>query len=150
MISDFEIKLMILAVRSSDTPDPGDQYCIGKHFYYRHDYDNAFFWFKEAADQGFGNAQLAVAEMYNNGIGTKKDLQKAFEYSKLAADRGVGPAQLTVAEMYNNGIGTKKDPQKAREYLNLAASKGWFWAPETHDMSKYFENMTGANQDYDK
>lgn len=63
-----------------------DQCLLGEEYFYKGNYDNSFKWNKKAAEQGYVDAQFLLALLYENGLGTKKDLSKAKEwYSKAAA-----------------------------------------------------------------
>ena len=51
------------------------------------DLDEAFRWFKEAAES-FDEAQYRLGEMYQNGWGTKQDLAKAVQCYRKVAEQG--------------------------------------------------------------
>lgn len=51
------------------------------------DYEKAFFWLLKAADQGVYSAQKEVADMYQLGRGTKKDLTLSKFYGDKAAEQ---------------------------------------------------------------
>ena len=62
---------------------------------------------KYLADKGDKEAQLIIANMYYNGIGTVIDRSEAFKYYKFLADGGNTESQVMIANMYYNGIGVK-------------------------------------------
>ena len=89
------------------------------------DHENAFKYYKLAADQGYDVAQNNVAMAYENGEGVEKDLKKAFEYFKLAADQGLAEALANVGYSYEKGQGVKKDIKLAFAFHERAGAKGY-------------------------
>jgi TPR repeat protein len=70
------------------------------------------------AEQGNPNSQVKVAELYEKGIGVKKNLIEAFKWYKKAAEQNNMTAMAEVARCYFNGIGVKKNPKLAKEYYD--------------------------------
>ena len=61
------------------------QHNLGVLYYeWQQDYAQAFYWCLKAAKQGFKLAQLSVAEMYEKGVGVKKDLAEAAYWKTLS------------------------------------------------------------------
>lgn len=52
------------------------------------DYEEAFKWFRLAANQGDNKAQNKLGTMYYIRKGVKKDEMEAFKWYQLAADQG--------------------------------------------------------------
>lgn len=71
--------------------------------------------------------------MYEQGVGTAKDLVKAMEYYKKAADEGnLAKAQFKVGKMYYFGEGVKQDIKQTLKYIHAAFDNGYptaieFW-----------------------
>lgn len=85
----------------------------------------AFNYFKEAADEGYALAQLALGLFcYSNGNGVTKNPKTAFQYFQMAAKQGETGALLAICECYFKGNGAAKNEGKALEYLLLAANHG--------------------------
>jgi len=61
--------------------------------------EEAFKYFKMAADMGYAPSHCAVAIYYKKGWSVEKSDDEAFKYFKLAADQGDAIAQDHLAEM---------------------------------------------------
>lgn len=57
---------------------------LGLNFSY--DEEKAFHWYKRSADNGYFEAFNPVANMYDGGFGTPKNLSKAFEYYRKGVE----------------------------------------------------------------
>lgn len=75
---------------------------------------------KLAAERHDPIAELNLANMYYNGVGTPQCFEKAFEWFSKAADAGLGEAQALLAFMCYNGIGCKASEETAKFYMALA------------------------------
>lgn len=75
--------------------DVGSQVRIGDYYHAKGDFNKAFKWYQLAAENGHYDARRAIAYMYEDGQGTRKDLFKAYvlkrkmqlKYTRLK-DRG--------------------------------------------------------------
>ena len=65
------------------------------------DLKKAFDWYKKAAEQGHGNAQYALGEMYMCG-GVEADDEKAVYWYKKAAQQGVYEAMDALVKVYGD------------------------------------------------
>ena len=74
------------------------------------DEEEAFRWFKLAADQNHPEALNALASCYFNGDGVSQDFDKAFDLYQRAADLGLSDALVNVGRMYQFCIGPCKIP----------------------------------------
>ncbi len=75
------------------------------------------------ADQGYANAQWALASMYQYGDGVRQNYATAFKWYKLAAEQGNAIAQNSLGEMYLQGQGVTLDRIRALMWFNVYASK---------------------------
>jgi TPR repeat protein len=91
-------------------------------------------------------AQLGLAHMYQNGIGTKPDVKRAFELFTLAAEQGLANAQYSLGVIYRDGIGTKPDVKRAFELYTLSAEQGL--AQAQHNLGCMYANGTGVEQSF--
>ena len=57
------------------------------------DFEQARFWYRQAADQGHARAQNNLGAMYRQGLGMPQDFQEALRWFRRAADQGNGGAQ---------------------------------------------------------
>lgn len=78
--------------------------------------EQAFAWYKKAADQGNVLAMIRLADYYDDIEGSEK---QAFEWYKKVGEKNDSWAMLRVAQYYEKGRGIKKDYEEAfRWYLN--------------------------------
>lgn len=99
------------------------QFDVGNYFYYGYSEVNiepnaeiAYSWYKKAADQNNGNAQLMVAYCLENGIGTDTNEDKSIEYYEKSASNGIAEAYLNLANIYSR----KKMYDKSLELYKMA------------------------------
>jgi TPR repeat protein len=64
---------------------------------------------RQAADQGYANAQSNIGWLYHNGWGVPQDYAQAMAWYQKAADQGFAAAQSNIGWLYENGkVGVKK------------------------------------------
>ena len=63
------------------------------------DYERAFYWFYNAAEQGHAEAQFALGALYAAGDGVKQNAELAVAWYGKAADQGHAWAIRMLAEM---------------------------------------------------
>jgi TPR repeat protein len=88
------------------------------------DPEQAFYWYKKAADFYDPYACMRVADALYKGVGTTKDIPASFKYYLQAADE-YAEAMYFVGKMYYTGEGTAKDTKLATEWLKLSAGNGY-------------------------
>lgn len=64
------------------------------------DYERAFYWFCNAAEQGHAEAQFALGALYAAGNGVKKNDDLAVLWFRKAAEQGHAWAKRYLSEMY--------------------------------------------------
>lgn len=64
------------------------------------DYERAFYWFCNAAEQGHAEAQFALGTLYASGDGVKKNDELAVSWFRKAAEQGHAWAKRYLAELY--------------------------------------------------
>ena len=84
------------------------------------DENQAFTWYKAAADQGLSAAQLNVGRMLADGVGTKKDETLARKYFEKAASHGDNRASFNLAMMEEQ----KKNYVGAYQWYELSTRDG--------------------------
>lgn len=82
--------------------------------------EKAFNWYKKAADLNHGTSQLALALMYQNGSGVKKNNDLAEKYFKLAIENKTPNASYAFAEFLDQ----KKDGKQALKLYKDASYQG--------------------------
>ena len=84
--------------------------------YDRANYKTALKIWLPAAEQGDAEAQLAVGEIFEKGLGTEPNYEAAVLWYQKAAAQGNKSAQFNLGTMYEQGLGVEKDKLQA---LNL-------------------------------
>jgi TPR repeat protein len=87
-------------------------------------YTAAMAHWKPVATAGNARAQLGVARLFYNGLGTTVDYGQAFVWCRRASDQGLPEAQNMLGAMYRDGAGTRADHGKAFSLFQTAAEKG--------------------------
>ena len=116
------------------------------------DMNKAVYWYSLSAYQidreASSHAQLALAQIYDNGTGVEKDLKKAFELYTLASNQGCAHSQYCMGDMYQGGEGVEVDLEKAVEFYGLSATKG---NPQGQiRLACCYESGIGVEEDIDK
>jgi TPR repeat protein len=83
---------------------------------------------RRLAEHGDVESQVALAGMYEAGLGVAKDHRKAAHWYRRAARRGHTIARLNLGDMYSRGRGVTRDLVRAWYWLSLAAARGSDWA----------------------
>ena len=63
--------------------------------------------YRQAAEQGYAEAQFNLGVMYDNGQGAKQDHAEAVRLYREAAEQGCAEAQFILGVMYDNGKGVR-------------------------------------------
>jgi len=83
----------------------------------------------QLADQGDGEAQLALALLYEYGEqGLARDPEKALSWFLQAGKSGIPAACLYLGIKFENGSGALRNPGAAAQWYCCAARKGWAMA----------------------
>lgn len=108
-------------------------------------YEDAFYWYKKAAEQGHVIAQNNLALAYAEGQGVKKDNFQAVAWVRKAAEQGYPLAQLNLGVMYAFGRGVQKDVDEALNWFRKAADQGF--AKAQHELGVRYFYGKGVQQD---
>ena len=100
------------------------------------DYKEAFRWFRHAAEQGEGIAQMNLGLMYFKGLGVVQDYKESANWYWFAADQGIPSAQAKLGMMYEYGHGVFQDYVSAYMWYSLGALQGHKVAREHRDILK--------------
>ncbi len=91
----------------------GRQYFYGTGGVPKKDDQQAFSWFRKAAEAGDPAGMNDLGDMYLNGIGVEKDYAQAFSWFRKAAEAGNPDGMVDLGFMYENGYGVQRDQQQA-------------------------------------
>ena len=87
-------------------------------------YQEAYLWFRRAAEQEAVQAQTVLGFMYANGLGTHSNEIKACLWFRRAAEQGDHDAQFRLGLCYYAGFGVEQDFELALNWLSLAENQG--------------------------
>lgn len=88
------------------------------------DLKQAMDWYRQAAEQGSVEAQMALGGLLVGGKGVPRNSAEAAKWFVMAAEKGNAAAQVQVARMHLAGAGLAKDQVEAYKWARLAADKG--------------------------
>ena len=84
-------------------------------------YQQAAYWYRNAAEQGDDNAQFRLGTMYYQGQGFTQDFVQAADWYLKSATQGNSNAQAFLGGMYFEGLGVRQDLKQAYAWLSVAA-----------------------------
>ena len=97
------------------------------------------------AEAGVPMAQMALASLYERGLGGERDSVQAAEWLRKAADQSYGPAEFALGMSFLTGRGVPKDPQQGAKLIQKAANHG---VPQAKfNMGVLFEHGEGVPKD---
>lgn len=97
------------------------------------DYEQAVYWYTQAARQGHPLAQYNLGHQYLSGIGVEKSEKAAIQWWLEAAEQEHALAQFNVGRAYYLGIGLKENHDESRVWFERAAANG---EPKSIDILK--------------
>lgn len=86
------------------------------------DFEQAVYWYKQAARQGHSLAQYNLGHQYLNGVGVQQSTATAIQWWLKAAEQGHALAQFNIGRAYYLGIGLPEDHQQAKYWFQQAAN----------------------------
>lgn len=90
----------------------------------RGDFEEAFKFWRLAAEEGSGLGQALLGSAYSQGRGTPKNHLEAVKWFRMAAEQGVVLGQLGLGRAYLDGEGVPQDYSEATRWFRLAAEQG--------------------------
>ena len=107
-------KILVKYIDRVEQISLSDIFIKGYDFYHQGQYDDAVYWFREAADQGDASAQYYLAVMYENGLGIERSVKQAVAWHRKAADQGIARSLNALVWTYATCVGgVKCDSVKA-------------------------------------
>jgi len=94
-----------------------------------------------AADKGDVEAQLALAWMFQEGMGKAQDHPKAIDLYQEAAESEYAPAEFQLAVVFRDGRAGDKNPAEASKLFQRAAEHGY--AEAQVGFGELFDEYTG-------
>jgi TPR repeat protein len=111
-------------------------------------YEEAAYWFRQAAEKGHASAQVDLGNMYCDGLGVTQDYVQAVSCFKKAAEQGFPMAQNDLGTMYRDGLGVAQNYEEALKWLRKAAELGEPLAQ--YNLGSMYENGDGVAKDYEE
>ncbi len=88
------------------------------------DFDKARALWEDLAERGNTTAMNNLANMFEQGQGTRKDLAASLEWLRKAAELGDPVAQLNLGLAFERGTGIERDNHKAAHWFRKSAAQG--------------------------
>jgi TPR repeat protein len=128
--------------------DSDAQYNLGRLYEEngsRQNYDEAFKWYRKAANAGHIQAIQAMGYAYANGKGVPPDDEEAQRWYLKGAALNDSESEAALGYNYLNGKGVAKDPAEAERWYNKAAEHGN--AKAQYDLGYMYYYGSGLNKD---
>ena len=103
---------------------PRIAYQLGRALAASNNHSEAIALFKEAAEESYALAMLALGTAYEEGKGAEQSYPEAKRWFEKAGSLGQPQALNELGAMYENGWGITKDPIVAKEWYERAAVLG--------------------------
>lgn len=129
--------------------DAEAQYQLGYAYRYgegvAQNYEQAVYWTRKAAAQGFAMAQFGLGVMYEQGEGVAQDKSQAAKWYRKAAEQGDASAQFNLGVSYEYGTGVMQDHETAVYWYRKAAEQGH--AKAQFNLGMFYHQGKGVAQD---
>ncbi len=130
------------------------QYVMGSHYEYGYggvtvNYPQAAYWYRQAADQGYADAQFNLGWLYENGLGVGKDNDRAKVWYQKAADQGNLGAQSGLQRLQSQQNPSERTASSSPSPITTPQEQGLTPAEENERGDRYFYGR-GVDQDYVK
>ena len=112
------------------------------------DFEKAFFWFTEAGRENVANARYNLGVLYQQGLGTFKNVMSAMDMYRSAALLGHPEAQYNLGIAYAEGIGVPYSIEAAIHYFEKSAVIGV--AESAFNLGLIYENGLLGRKDSNK
>ena len=89
------------------------------------DVDDAFRWFRKAAEEGHAVGQFKTGMAYAYGIGVDPDWSRAMRWYHEAAEQGHAEAEYAVGMIHCYGLAGESDKPKAIEWYKRSLADGY-------------------------
>lgn len=124
------------------------QYLLGNYYYHRQQYEDAFQWYKKAANKNHIPSIYGMGICYLYGTGVDKSAEEGVYWIRQAAEHGMAIAQNELAYCYSIGHGVSKSYSKAVEWYTKSANQGY--ARAKGSLGYCYEAGLGIDKSYKK
>ena len=122
-------------------------YVQGKTYYNKGDYTEAVKYFKQAAEEGYVDAQNDLGYCYDKGYGVPQDYKEAVKWYRKAAEQGNAYAQFNLGYCYYYGDGVTQDYNEVVKWFSKAAEQGNAYGQ--NGLGYCYENGYGVTKNID-
>lgn len=114
---------MALYQKAAEAGSPEAQVRLAYLLDYGEENEEAVYWYRAAADQGYPDGIVGLAEMYAKGEGVAEDPQQARELFEKAGEAGhAGAIRVLIATYEKGGLDVGKDESKLAYWQEKQAS----------------------------
>ena len=133
--------------------DAGSQQLLGDCYHYGtrglpHDDEQALYWYRKAADQGFAEGQVSVGLCYKDGNAVSQNYGEAMKWFRKAAGQSYPHGFVNIGLLYKEGLGVNKDAKEAVRWFRMATDKGNAYGYRC--LGVCYLNGEGVPRDYDQ
>jgi TPR repeat protein len=132
---------MSLYVAAAAQGHPGAQFALAKNFEKAENLQEAFKYYKQAADLGSMEAQVKVGEFYENGKGVQRDYIFACTYYQKAADCGSVESMFKLGELYEFLLG---DVDLVKAFQNYKKAADHKHVGAQYKVAQFYEHGIGG------
>lgn len=97
---------------------------IARKYLHNKELETSVYWYRKSAEQGYADAQNALAFRYYEGDGVQKDFAEAVKWWQKAAEQGNSTSQCYLAWRYYLGEGVEKNLEESTKWWLKAAEQG--------------------------
>jgi TPR repeat protein len=117
---------MYSAIKKIDSPMFSiiEQYDLAVQYNKDQDYENAYYWYKRAAESEHACAMYMLGRYYSAGYWVEQDYTKAVSWFSKAAEKGHMWAQYEIGDRYFYGEGVLQDFAQAVSWYRKASEQG--------------------------
>jgi len=110
-------------------------------------YEDAFVYYKKAAQQGYPAAQNSIGLAYEWGQGVGTNIRTAADWYRKAAEQDFAQAQNNLGTLYESGKGMPSDEKKAIYWFKRAAEQGY--ATAQRNLGVMYSSGNGVQQNHE-
>ena len=111
-------------------------------------YQEAVKWYRNAAEQGYAQAQYRLGDCYEKGLGVEQSWREAAEWYRKAAVQENAEAQICLGYCYEKGNGVAQSYEEAVKWYRKAAQQGY--ADAQHNLGYCYKYGQGVEQSYEE
>lgn len=148
---DVDSGIIIAACKQAVSLHPDDiryVYQLAKSYDSSENYEQAYIYYRQAAEQGYAPAEQNLGKLYRMGNGVAQSDVEAVKWFIKAAEQGNMHAQSDLGGMYYLGRGVTQSDEKAYEWALKAAEQGDSYAQ--FNLGLIYEMGRGVDQSYEK